>query len=152
MRVGIGADHGGFEMKEQLVKKLASEGHIVIDFGNKVFDPDDDYPDFAIPLARAVASGYVDRGVALCGSGVGVSVAANKVHGVRAALCHDNYSARQGVEDDKLNILCLGGRTTGIEVAWDCVRNFLSARFSEAARHRRRLEKVKRIEQSAVIN
>ncbi len=152
MRVGIGADHGGFEMKEQLARKLAAEGHQVIDFGNSVFDADDDYPDFAIPLARAVASGYVDRGVLLCGSGVGVSVAANKVPGARAALCHDDYSARQGVADDQINVLCLGGRTTGIEVAWDCVRNFLSATFSEAARHRRRLEKVKQLEQSAVTN
>jgi len=152
MRVGIGADHGGFEMKEQLARKVALDGHEVIDFGNKVFDAADDYPDFAIPLARAVATGYVDRGVLLCGSGVGASVAANKVHGARAALCHDDFSARQGVEDDDMNILCLGGRTTGIAVAWDCVRNFLTARFSGAARHRRRLEKVKQLEQSAAAD
>jgi ribose 5-phosphate isomerase B len=152
MRVGIGADHGGFEMKEQLAKKLAAEGHEVIDFGNRVFDADDDYPDFAIPLARAVATGYVERAVLLCGSGVGASVAANKVNGARAALCHDDFSARQGVEDDDMNILCLGGRTTGLAVAWDCVRSFLSARFSKAARHRRRLEKVKQLEHSAVPN
>jgi ribose 5-phosphate isomerase B len=151
MRVGIGADHGGFEMKEQLAKRLAAEGHDVLDFGNVVFDAADDYPDFAIPLARAVASGDVERGVLLCGSGVGASVAANKVSGARAALCHDSYTARQGVEDDDMNILCLGGRTTGIEVAWDCIRHFLSARFSEAARHRRRLEKVKQLEQTAVM-
>jgi ribose 5-phosphate isomerase B len=152
MRIGIGADHGGFQMKEQLAKKLAEQGHEVIDFGNMVFDPDDDYPDFAIPLARAVANGFVERGVLLCGSGVGASVAANKVNGVRAALCHDDYSARQGVEDDDLNILCLGGQTTGIAVAWECTRYFLSARFSEAARHRRRLEKVKRVEHSVITN
>ena len=152
MRIGIGADHGGFQMKEQLVKRLAEQGHEVIDFGNMAFDPDDDYPDFAIPLARAVANGFVERGVLLCGSGVGASVAANKVNGVRAALCHDDYSARQGVEDDDLNILCLGGQTTGIAVAWECTRNFLSARFSEAARHRRRLEKVKRVEHSVIAN
>jgi ribose 5-phosphate isomerase B len=152
MRIGIGADHGGFQMKEQLVKRLAEQGHEVIDFGNMAFDPDDDYPDFAIPLARAVANGFVERGVLLCGSGVGASVAANKVNGVRAALCHDDYSARQGVEDDDLNILCLGGQTTGIAVAWECTRNFLSARFSEAARHRRRLEKVKRVEHSVITN
>jgi ribose 5-phosphate isomerase B len=152
MRIGIGADHGGFQMKEQLVKRLAEQGHEVIDFGNMAFDPDDDYPDFAIPLARAVADGFVERGVLLCGSGVGASVAANKVNGVRAALCHDDYSARQGVEDDDLNILCLGGQTTGIAVAWECTRNFLSARFSEAARHRRRLEKVKRVEHSVITN
>ena len=152
MRVGIGADHGGFQMKEQLAKKLAAEGHEVIDFGNMAFDPDDDYPDFAIPLARAVASGYVERGVLLCGSGVGASVAANKVAGSRAALCHDDYSARQGVEDDDMNVLCLGGRTTGIAVAWDCTRTFLSARFTQAARHQRRLEKVKQLEQSTVTS
>ena len=152
MRIGIGADHGGFVMKVQLARKLAEEGHEVVDFGNMVNDPHDDYPDFAIPLARAVASGYVERGILLCGSGVGASVAANKVGGVRAALCHDDYSARQGVEDDDLNILCLGGRTTGIAVAWDCVRSFLCARFSEAARHRRRLEKVKELENNVVAN
>jgi ribose 5-phosphate isomerase B len=146
MRVAMGADHGGFEMKELLAKKLAAAGHEVVDFGNVVFDADDDYPDFAIPLARAVAGGDVERGILLCGSGVGASVAANKVTGARAALCHDAFSARQGVEDDNMNILCLGGRTTGIEVAWDCVRNFLGATFSEAARHRRRLAKVEQLE------
>jgi ribose 5-phosphate isomerase B len=150
MRVGIAADHGGFEMKEQLAKRLAADGHEVIDFGNTALDPDDDYPDFAIPLARAVVSGEVERGLLLCGSGVGASVAANKVNGARAALCHDDFSARQGVEDDDMNILCLGGRTTGIAVAWDCTRNFLSARFSQAARHRRRLEKVRELEQTVV--
>ncbi len=146
MRIGIGSDHGGFVMKEQLARKLAEEGHEVVDFGNMVYDPDDDYPDFAIPLARAVATGYVERGVVLCGSGVGASVAANKVSGARAALCHDDYSARQGVEDDDMNVLCLGGRTMGTEVAWDCTRNFLSARFSGAERHNRRLAKVKQLE------
>ena len=149
MRIGIGADHGGFEMKQKLAGTLATEGYEVIEFGNTVFDPADDYPDFAIPLARAVASGNVERGILVCGSGVGASVAANKVNGARAGLCHDDYSARQGVEDDDMNILCLGGRTTGIAVALDCARNFLSARFSGAPRHRRRLEKVKQLEQRA---
>ena len=148
MRIGIGADHGGFVMKEQLARKLAEQGHEVVDFGNMIYDPHDDYPDFAIPLARAVATGYVERGLVLCGSGVGVSVAANKVSGARAALCHDDFSARQGVEDDDMNILCLGGRTMGADVAWDCVRNFLSTSFSGAARHRRRLAKVKQLEDS----
>ena len=152
MRIGIGADHGGFLMKEQLARKLAEQGHELVDFGNMVHDPDDDYPDFAVPLARAVATGYVERGVLLCGSGVGASVAANKVSGARAALCHDDYSARQGVEDDDMNILCLGGKTTGTEVAWDCVRNFLSASFSGSPRHRRRLAKVKQLEHSAVAH
>jgi ribose 5-phosphate isomerase B len=146
MKVGVGADHGGFEMKQQLAKLLANEGHEVVDFGNKVYDTGDDYPDFTIPLARAVASGHVERGVLVCGSGVGASVAANKVDGVRAALCHDDFSARQGVEDDDMNILCLGGRTTGMAVAWDCTKNFLSARFSGAERHRRRLAKVNQLE------
>jgi ribose 5-phosphate isomerase B len=136
-------------MKEQLAKKLAGKGYEVVDFGNVVLDADDDYPDFAVPLARAVADGDVDRGVLLCGSGVGASVAANKVPGARAALCHDHYSARQGVEDDAVNVLCFGGRTIGIEVAWDCVRAFLSAKFSGAARHLRRLEKVKQLEHGA---
>jgi RpiB/LacA/LacB family sugar-phosphate isomerase len=100
MKVGVGADHGGFEMKEQLAKLLTSQGHEVIDFGNKVLDRHDDYPDFAIPLARAVANGDVERGILVCGSGVGASVAANKIGGARAALCHDHFSARQGVEGD----------------------------------------------------
>ncbi len=150
MKVGVGADHGGFEMKQQLAKLLAAEGHEVVDFGNKVQDNNqdnnDDYPDFAIPLARAVATGAINRGILVCGSGVGASVAANKIVGVRAALCHDHFSARQGVEDDNLNILCFGGRTTGIAIAWECTQNFLSARFSGAERHRRRLAKVTQLE------
>jgi len=150
MKVGLAADHGGFEMKRQLAKLLAAEGHELVDFGNNVYDASDDYPDFAIPLARAVARGDVERGVLLCGSGVGASVAANKVVGARAALCHDDYSARQGVEDDDLNIICLGGRTTGLAVAWDCVKSFLAARFSGADRHRRRLAKVNSIRNSEI--
>jgi len=146
MKVGVAADHGGFDMKEQLGKLLEADGHEVIDFGNKVYDNNDDYPDFAIPLARAVASGHVERGVLVCGSGVGASVAANKIVGARAALVHDDFSARQGVEDDNLNILCFGGRTTGIAVAWDCTKNFLGAKFSGAERHRRRLAKVVQLE------
>lgn len=146
MRVAIGADHGGFFMKTQLVVLLAEAGHQVIDFGNKVFDPDDDYPDFAIGVARAVADRQVDRGVLICGSGVGVSVAANKINRVRATLIHDVYSARQGVEDDDINVLCLGGKTTGVAVAWDCVRTFLAARFTGVERHRRRLAKVEHLD------
>jgi ribose 5-phosphate isomerase B len=148
MRVAIGADHGGFDMKTQLAALLAQAGHQVVDCGNKVLDPDDDYPDFAIPLARAVAEGQVDRGVLICGSGVGVSVVANKIRGIRAALVHDNYSARQGVEDDNMNVLCLGGRTTGAAVAWDCVQNFLNAKFTGAERHRRRMVKVEKLEEA----
>jgi ribose 5-phosphate isomerase B len=152
MRVGIAADHGGFQMKEELAGRLAADGHEVVDFGNTAFDADDDYPDFAVPLARAVANGQVERGIVLCGSGVGASVAANKVSGARAALCHDEFSARQGVEDDDMNVLCLGGRTTGIAVAWECTKDFLRAGFSGASRHRRRLEKVKELEQSPATN
>ena len=145
MKVGLAADHGGFEMKQQLAKLIVA-GHEVVDFGNKVYDANDDYPDFAIPLARAVSRGDVERGVLLCGSGVGASVAANKIVGVRAAVCHDDFSARQGVEDDDLNILCFGGRTTGLAVAWDCTKSFLAAKFSGAERHRRRLAKVAQLE------
>jgi len=146
MKLGLAADHGGFEMKRQLAKLLADEGHEVVDFGAKVYDASDDYPDFAIPLARAVSRGDVERGILLCGSGVGGSVAANKIAGVRAAVCHDDFSARQGVEDDNMNILCFGGRTTGLAVAWDCTKSFLAANFSDAERHRRRLAKVAEIE------
>ena len=145
MKVGLAADHGGFEMKQQLAKLIVA-GHEVVDFGNKAYDANDDYPDFAIPLARAISRGDVERGVLLCGSGVGASVAANKIIGVRAAVCHDDFSARQGVEDDDLNILCLGGRTTGLAVAWDCTKSFLDAKFSGAERHRRRLAKVAQLE------
>lgn len=148
MKIGVGADHGGFEMKEQLVRLLANEGYEIVDFGNRTYDNNDDYPDFALPVARAVASREVQRGILVCGSGVGASVAANKVSGARAALCHDEFSARQGVEDDDLNILCFGGRTMGIAVAWDCTKSFLGARFSGADRHRRRLAKVLQFEAS----
>jgi len=151
MKLGIAADHGGYEMKQEILKLLGAEGHQIVDFGNKVYDREDDYPDFAIPLARAVATGVVERGLLLCGSGVGVSVAANKIDGVRAAVCHDDFSARQGVEDDDMNILCLGGRTTGVAVAWDCVRSFLVSRFSGAERHRRPLAKVNAICTNAVV-
>jgi ribose 5-phosphate isomerase B len=150
MKVGVAADHGGFEMKQQLAKLLATEGHEVIDFGNKMYDAADDYPDFTIPLAHAVAAGGVTRGVLVCGSGVGASVAANKVKGVRAALCEDHFSARQGVEDDDMNVVCFGGRTMGIALAWDCTKNFLDAKFSGAERHRRRLAKVAQLENSAI--
>jgi ribose 5-phosphate isomerase B len=152
MKVGVGADHGGFEMKQQLAKLMAADGHEVVDFGNRVYDGNDDYPDFAIPLARAVARGDVERGVLVCGSGVGASVAANKIVDVRAALCHDDFSARQGVEDDNMNVLCFGGRTTGIAVAWDCTKSFLGARFSGAERHRRRLAKVTEIDNSRIAH
>jgi ribose 5-phosphate isomerase B len=142
MRVGIATDHGGFGLKEELLAQLGAAGHEVVDFGAHSMIPDDDYPDFVIPLARAVAAGAVERGVAICGSGVGASVCANKVPGVRAALIHDHFSARQGVEDDHMNIICMGGRTVGPAVAWDLVQTFLAADSSQAARHLRRLAKV----------
>jgi ribose 5-phosphate isomerase B len=145
-RVGVAADHGGFELKEQLVGRLRAGGHEVVDFGACRLDPDDDYPDFVVPLARAVARGEVDRGVAVCGSGVGACVVANKLPGVRACLIHETFSARQGVEDDDLNVICLGGLVVGHELAWELVKIFLAARFSGAARHRHRLAKVAALE------
>ncbi len=142
MRIGIAADHGGFSMKERMALMLRENGHEVTDFGARELDPGDDYPDFVIPLARAVAAGEVERGIALCSSGVGASIAANKVAGVRAALVHDDYSAHQGVEDDDMNIICLGSLVIGFAQACELIRSFLNARFSGAERHRRRLAKV----------
>jgi ribose 5-phosphate isomerase B len=141
-RVGIAADHGGFELKQFLARMLREQGHEIVDFGDQQPKPDDDYPDFVIPLARAVASGELERGIAICGSGVGASVAANKVAGIRACLIHESFSAHQGVEDDDLNVICLGGLVVGPAVAWELVQTFLAARFSGAERHCRRLAKV----------
>jgi ribose 5-phosphate isomerase B len=148
MKVGIATDHGGFGLKEELVEQLRAAGHDVVDFGAHKLKSDDDYPDHVTPLARAVASGEVTRGIAICGSGVGASVCANKVRGVRASLIHDHFSARQGVEDDHMNILCMGGRTVGSAVAWDLVQTFLAAEISQAERHLRRLGKVAALEKS----
>jgi ribose 5-phosphate isomerase B len=145
-RIGLAADHGGFELKQHLAGRLRAAGHVVIDFGDARPQPDDDYPDFVVPLARAVARGEVERGVAICGSGVGACVAANKVAGVRACLIHENFSAHQGVEDDDLNLLCLGGLVVGHAAAWELVQTFLAARFSGAERHRRRLTKIAELE------
>jgi ribose 5-phosphate isomerase B len=150
MRVGIATDHGGFSLKEDLMVRLRESGHEVVDFGAHRLDSGDDYPDFVIPLARSVAAGEVDRGVAVCGSGVGASVCANKVQGVRSALIEDHFSARQGVEDDHMNIICMGGRAVGASVAWDLVQAFLAAEFSQAERHLRRLAKVASLETNAV--
>jgi len=146
MRIGIATDHGGFELKEKLAVRLRAAGHEVEDFGAHQLTPDDDYPDFVIPLSRAVAAGKVDRGVAVCGSGVGACVCANKVKGVRACLIEDHFSAQQGVEDDNLNLICLGGRIEGPEWAWDLIQTFLTAEFSQAPRHVRRLGKVAALE------
>lgn len=146
MKLGVAADHGGFELKEQLAARLRKAGYEIVDFGAHTLAKDDDYPDFVIPLSRAVAAGKVDRGIAVCGSGVGASVCACKIKGVRACLIEDHFSAKQGVEDDNLNIICLGGRIEGPELAWDLVQTFLAAEFTQAARHLRRLGKVAALE------
>ena len=146
MRIGIATDHGGFNLKEELVKQLREAGHEVVDFGAHRLNQGDDYPDYVVPLAEAVAAQKVDRGVAICGSGVGASVCANKIRGVRAALIHDHFSAKQGVEDDHMNILCMGGRIVGAAVALDLVQTFLAAEFSQAPRHLRRLGKIASLE------
>jgi ribose 5-phosphate isomerase B len=145
-RIGIAADHGGFESKEYLAGMLRKARYAVIDFGDSQPKPDDDYPDFVVPLARAIACGEVDRGVALCGSGVGACIAANKVQNVRACLIHESFSAHQEVEDDDMNVICLGGRVVTNTVAWELVRIFLEPRFSGTERHLRRLAKVRRLE------
>jgi len=146
MRVGLAADHGGFELKEKLAEALRGTQHELVDFGASQFHSEDDYPDFVIPLARAVARGDVERGIAICGSGVGACIAANKIPGVRAALITDVFSAHQGVEDDDMNLICLGGRVTGQALAWDLIQVFLGAHFIGAERHRRRLAKVSGLE------
>jgi ribose 5-phosphate isomerase B len=146
MRIGIATDHGGFGLKEELIARIRAAGHEVVDFGAHSLNPDDDYPDYVVPLGQAVVAGKVDRGVAICGSGVGASVCANKVNGVRACLIHDHFSAKQGVEDDHMNIFCMGGRTVGPEVAWDLVQTYLAAEYSSAPRHLRRLGKVAALE------
>jgi ribose 5-phosphate isomerase B len=146
LRIAIGADHAGLNIKAPLSGYLESLGHEVIDVGPFSFDPDDDYPDFAAEVARRVASGEAERGIMMCGSGVGASVAANKVVGVRAAVCHDAYSAHQGVEHDDMNVLCIGGRIVGEEVAKELVAAFAGATFSGEERHLRRLNKVLALE------
>ena len=146
MRIGIATDHGGFSLKEELLGRLRAAGHEVVDFGAHRLSEGDDYPDYVVPLALAVAAQEVERGVAICGSGVGAAVCANKVRGIRAAVIHDHFSAKQGVEDDHLNILCIGGRTVGPAVAWDLIQTFLAAQFSHAERHLRRLSKVAAVE------
>ncbi|MEX8546186.1 MAG: RpiB/LacA/LacB family sugar-phosphate isomerase [Mucilaginibacter sp.] len=146
MKVGIGADHGGFELKEMLRDYLKNLRHEVVDFGAASLAQGDDFPDYVIPLAKAVASGEVERGIAVCGSGVGACIAANKVSGVRAALITDHFSAHQGVEDDNMNVMTIGGRVVGFNVAQELVTSFLNAKFIGAERHLRRLEKVHQIE------
>ena len=149
MNLAFGSDHAGFDLKRSLMPLAESLGHSVTDLGNTTLDPQDDYPDFARAVGIAVASGQAERGVIVCGSGVGASIAVNKVRGARGALCHDTFSARQGVEDDDANVLVLGSRVIGVELAREVVRAFLSAKFSHAERHERRLAKVLRMEAEA---
>ena len=146
MHVGIAADHGGFALKKVLMERLKAAGYEVTDFGAYALVSVDDYPDFVVPLAKAVAAGEVDRGLAICGSGVGACIAANKVRGVRAALIADSFSAQQGVEDDDLNVMCLGGLVIGQALAWDLATVFLGASFLASGRFKRRLAKVAVVE------
>jgi ribose 5-phosphate isomerase B len=151
LHVAIGADHGGFKLKQELIRRLADSLDIV-DKGADEYDATDDYPDFVERVGRAVAEREVDRGIIICGSGVGACVAANKIPGVRACVCHDTYSAHQGVEHDDLNVLCLGARVIGVEVATELTVAFLMARFSGEERHRRRLEKVEALERERMTS
>ena len=148
LTIALGADHGGFALKNEIAERLRQE-YEVIDLGAHQLDPDDDYPDFSLAVARAVASGKAQRGILICGSGVGACVAANKLPGVRACLCHDTYSAHQGVEHDNMNVLCLGARVIGIELAAELVGSFLKASFSGKERYQRRLSKILDIEREA---
>jgi ribose 5-phosphate isomerase B len=150
MRVALAADHAGVPLKAELLRRLAGAGlgHNFEDLGGDGSDPNDDYPDFARTLGEAIRDGRADRGILICGSGVGASVAANKLRGVRAAVCHDTYSAHQGVEHDDMNVLTLGSRVIGPEVAFECALAFLNATFSGEPRHRRRLDKVLEIERA----
>jgi ribose 5-phosphate isomerase B len=150
MRIGIASDHGGYDLKTQVAELLRGSGSEVVDFGAHQLNPADDYPEFIIPLARAVAAGKVERGIALCGSGVGASIAANKVSGVRAGLIHDVFSAHQGVEDDDMNVFCLGGEVIGPALAWELIQTFLAAHFTGASRHQRRLAEVQALEKQEV--
>jgi len=148
MRVAFSADHAGAALKDELLRRLgvAGLGHELIDLGGDGSDPFDDYPDFAQALGVAIQRGEADRGILICGSGVGASVAANKMRGIRSAVCHDTYSAHQGVEHDDMNVLTLGARVIGPEPAYECAIAFLAATFSGEERHRRRLDKVLAIE------
>ena len=146
MKIGFATDHGGYILKEPILKALRDSEHEVQDFGAYTLDSGDDYPDFVIPLAKAVAQGKVERGIAICGSGVGASFTANKVFGVRSALIHESFSAHQGVEDDDMNLLCLGGRVIAFAFAWEIIQTYLSARYQKKERFERRLAKVSAIE------
>ncbi|CAN5582154.1 hypothetical protein BH23BAC1_BH23BAC1_46520 [soil metagenome] len=149
MKIGIAADHAGFEQKQQIFQQLIEAGYLVSDYGATAYDASDDYPDIIVPLGRAISEGQADRGIAICGSGVGVSIAANKISGVRAALITETYSAHQGVEHDDLNLLCLGGRVIGMALMWEIIQAFLKAEFQAEERFQRRLDKVIALEKKA---
>jgi len=150
MKVAIGADHGGYSLKSDMVKVLEDLGHDVTDVGAHVYDADDDFPDFTAPVAKAVQTGDADRGIILCGSGVGACIVANKFPGVRAGLCHDTYSAGQGVRHDDMNVLCMGARVVGVALAEDLVKSFMGATLESHPRFRRRLDKVVAIENDQI--
>ena len=152
MNVAIGSDHAGLPLKDTVIKRVEALAHVAIDLGAYEYEAHDDYPDFALAVARAVVEGRADRGIILCGSGVGASIVANKVSGIRAAVCHDTYSARQGVEHDDMNVLAIGARIVGSSLARDIVEAFVSAAFTGEERHARRLEKVKAIEASGGVS
>jgi ribose 5-phosphate isomerase B len=149
MRVAFAADHAGWPLRARVIAEISALGHAVVDCGSPVMVPGDDYPDVAAAVARAITERRADRGVVVCGSGVGAAVAANKIPGIRACMCHDSFSARQGVEDDDMNVICFGARVIGEELAADLLRDFLGATFSGAERHRRRLEKIAALERVA---
>ena len=146
MKIALGCDHGGYSLKQTVADELKNLGHIVLDCGAKSYDAADDYPDFARAVGEKVQRGEAERGIVICGSGVGACVAANKVAGVRAGMCHDTYSAHQGVEHDNINVLVMGSRVVGVKLAEDLVKAFLGAQFSREERHVRRLAKVKALE------
>ena len=150
MKVAVGADHAGFNLKGEIVRWLESEGHRVNDIGAHELDPNDDYPDYSAAVAGVILSGDAERGIIICGSGVGASITANKVKGIRACLCHDTYSARQGVEHDDMNVICIGGRVIGIEMAKAVLDAFLDANFLPEPRFLRRLGKIIQVEQNGL--
>jgi ribose 5-phosphate isomerase B len=146
IKIGIAGDHAGFELKEYLLNKLRETGYDITDFGDSKLIPDDDFPDYVIPLAQSISSGEIARGIAVCGSGVGACIAANKVAGVRACLIHEKFSAQQGVEDDDMNLICFGGRVIDTTLAWELTSIFLKAKYIDLERHNRRLAKVAQLE------
>ena len=150
MRIAIGADHNGYELKGMLVPWLQAAGHQIVDLGAHQLDPTDDYPDFAAAVGKAVSSQEAERGILVCGSGVGACIAANKVPGVRACLCHDTYSSRQGVEHDDMNVVCVGTRVIGPELVKEVLSAFLSAAFIPEPRFQRRLDKLLQVERQGL--